>query len=373
MYPPFDLERLLKTVFDPKRGERLAILIDLEDPAQVAHFAFLKNPNVPVQRRAYEIFYQGLKNGVMQKLGLAVCDFFAYKTTGGSNLELPDSVVDPEGKRHPLEVIYKGYDLILCIGTYSATAPLTAAAKKFGFRGGTMHGMNEVILSSGLAVDYNEVSRETEKLRLAMTQADQATIEFEVDKKKYRLKISLGQQEAQKSHGLCREKGIVANLPAGEVYFVPTDASGQFPIKFEDDGTIGLMDVSGGKVVRISLLKGNSKTVEKYAAKFKEDPAAGILGELGFGTQKYPYAAADIQDEKIFGTFHIATGRNDHLFGPVTLDKFHQKKNATHDDILFSSTKTPEIQVNEVRLKRHGEEIVLIKGYKPMPYLLNAL
>ena len=41
--------------------------------------------------------------------------------------------------------------------------------KKYGFRGATLHGINDVILSSGLAVDYQEVSKEAEKLRLELT------------------------------------------------------------------------------------------------------------------------------------------------------------------------------------------------------------
>jgi len=42
---------------------------------------FKKNNN-PVQKKAYDVFYHGLKNGVMQELQLDACDLFAYKTTG---------------------------------------------------------------------------------------------------------------------------------------------------------------------------------------------------------------------------------------------------------------------------------------------------
>lgn len=373
-FPPFELARLLKTVFDPKKGEKLCILIDLENPADVVEFGFLLNPKLPIQRKAYEVFYQGLQSGIMQQLQLAACDFFAYEMTGGSNLELPKTVTAPDSNILSFDPdIYTNYDIILCISTFSATAPLTAAAKKFGFRGSTMHGMNDVILNSGLAVDYNEVSRRAEKLRLAMTGADSADIDFEVDHKHHHLHIELGRQEAQKSHGLCRKGYDIANLPAGEVYFVPVDAVGSFPIKFEEDGTLGLMHVEKGRVNRVTLLHGNQRTVDKYRKKFDADPAAGILGELGFGTQELPYSDADIQDEKIFGTFHLATGRNDHLKGNVTIDRFNDLRNASHDDILFSSTKTPEIHVRQVRLTRHGKTEILIENYAPCAYLLNLV
>lgn len=373
-FPPFDLAHLIQTVFKPRRGEKLCILIDLENPLDVIDFAFLKKVHLPVQRKAYEVFYQGFHNGLMQQLSLGACDFFAYKMTGGSNLELPDSVTAPDGATLRLDPdIYSTYNIILCIGTYSATAPLTAASKQFGFRGATMHGVNDIILNSGLAVDYNEISRMTEKLRKGMTQADWVEIDFLVENKDYHLHIELDRQEAQKSHGLCHKGPDVANLPAGEVYFVPANASGSFPVKFEEDGTLGLMQVNQGKVIRVSLIRGNEEIINKYQSKFHSDPATGILGELGFGTQILPYSGSDIQDEKIFGTFHLATGRNDHLNGLVTKECFIHLYNASHDDILFSSTKTPEILVEQVRMKRHGKVEILIENYEPSPYLLNLL
>lgn len=372
-FPPFNLSHLLRTIFNPRKGEKLCILIDLEDPSLVKDLAFLNNQKYPVQKKGYDIFYQGLRNGVMKELGLATCDLYAYQSTGGSNLELPETATATNGKIVSLkENVYPLYDIILCITDYSATAPLTAAAKRYGFRGATMHGMNDVILKSGLAVDYHDVSRETEKLRLGLTHADSVDIDFAVASHDYHLHIDLGRQEAQKSHGICQAEADVVNLPAGEVYFVPINAKGSFPMKF-DDGTIAIMHVEQCRVKAIDLLRGNQKAVNEMSHKFQADPAASVLGELGFGTQVLPFANSDIQDEKIFGTFHLATGRNDHLNGNVTLDKFANKRNATHDDILFSSTKTPEIIVKQVRMSRNGQSKVLIEKYEPSEYLLSLL
>lgn len=372
-FPPFDLARLLRTVFNPKQGQKLCILIDLENLEDVRNFAFLKKEGFEIQKKAYNYFYQPLREGLMQELGLKACDFFAYQATGGSNLELPETAVSPEGKTVSFKKdIYPNYDLILCISTFSATAPLTASAKKYGFRGSTMHGMNDAILQTGLAVDYNEVSRFTEKLRQGMTRADKVEVDFKLDHKPYHLDIELGRQEAQKSHGLCRNGPDIANLPAGEVYFVPVDAKGTFPIKF-DDGTLALMEVDQGRVNKVTLVRGNARTVGEIQEKFTSDPASAILGELGFGTQVLPHSGRDIQDEKIFGTFHIATGRNDHLSGSVTLDRFSNQRNATHDDILFSPSKTPEIHVRQVIMHRQGKKEVLIENYEPAAYLWKLL
>jgi hypothetical protein len=373
-FPPFSLTRLLKTVFDPQGGERVAILIDLEDPTEVINFDFLKDPSLTIQRHAHDVFYQGFKNGALKELNFTGGDFFAYKITGGSNLDLPDLAITPEGKKVSLEKdVYPNYSLILCISTFSATAPLTAFAKKYGFRGATLHGLNEIILSSGLAVDYNEVSKTAEKLRLGLTKADWFEIDFKVDANIHTLKLICNKQEAQKSHGLCRgTEPDVANLPAGEVYYVPEGAEGEFPMRYED-GTLGIMHVSGGRIQKATIIRGDKDVVNEHNEKLKSDPVTGEIGELGFGTQDLPVSGRDIQDEKVLGTVHVATGRSDHLGGHLVPGLFKEAKNATHDDILFSPAKTPEIEVTQVRMHRDGKTVVIHEHYQPAQYLLDLL
>lgn len=368
-FPPFSLSRLLRTVFDPTPGERVCVLIDLDDPRELKDFAFLKNPDLSIQRHAHDDIYRALHDGVIEELGLRGGEMFAFKITGGSNLDLADEAFATDGRTVSLsQDIYPNYDLILCISTYSATAPLTAFAKQYGFRGATMHGMNRVILESGLAVDYREVSREAEKLRLGLTRADFVEIDYAVEDRTMTLRLELGGQEAQKSHGLCLGGPDIANLPAGEVYFVPTGAEGEFPMRYED-GTLGVMRVADGRIVEAALLRGNLETVDEHNRKLASDPVTGELGELGFGTQELPVSGRDIQDEKVLGTIHVATGRSDHLGGKLTPELFANRMNATHDDILFSPSKTPEIDVPQVRMGRDGDEVVLIEHYEPAEYL----
>ncbi len=375
-FPKFDVVRLLHTVFEPTQGCRVCILVDFDEPAaHIKDFAFLNEDGFPIQKNAYKYFYEALRDHAMAKLGMTGGEMFAYRYTRGSNLDLADEVWDTAGKELSLDRdIYPHYDLILCISTWSATAPLTAKAREFGFRGATLHGLNDVILNSGLAVDYREVSRDAEKLRLALTQADSIEIDFQLqDGRILTASLGLDGQEAQKSHGLCLgEKPDIANLPAGEVYFVPTDANGQFPMKYED-GTLGVLDVKDRCIFRSTLIEGNQATIDAHNARLADDPMTGTLGELGFGTQVLPVSYADIQDEKVLGTCHLATGRDDHLGGDILPDMFKKHENATHDDILFAPHKTPNFMLLQVRMNRGDEQETLIENFRPSPYLMRAL
>lgn len=375
-FPPFDLVRLLGTVFQPTQGCRVCILTDFNEPAELMKdFAFLKTGGYPVQKKAHEVFYLGLQNGALDELGMSGGEMFAYKITGGSNLDLADEVWDSRGRLLSLEKdIYPVYDLILCVSTFSATAPLTAKCKVHGFRGATLHGLNDIILNSGLAVDYHDVSTDAEKLRLALTEADDIEIDFALeDGRILTAWLGLGGQEAQKSHGLCQgKKPDIANLPAGEVYFVPQDARGHFPMKYED-GTLGVLTVENRNIIKSELIEGNQATIDRHNARLQDDPMTGTLGELGFGTQVLPVSYADIQDEKVLGTCHLATGRDDHLGGDIIPEMFKKHENSTHDDILFAPHKTPNFNIKQVRMKRGNQREVLIENFRPARYLMEAL
>tara|TARA_B100001123_G_scaffold438268_2_gene572802 strand:+ start:1476 stop:2630 length:1155 start_codon:yes stop_codon:yes gene_type:complete len=376
-FPPFSLKRLLSTCFGPGEGEgdRICILIDFPDPqASMKDLAFLDDGSVTVQRYAHDVFHQGLADGVLGELNYRENGFYAFRETGGSNLDMEDDAWDSNGTHLSLERdVYPQFDLILAITNYSATAPLTAHAKRHGFRGATLHGLNQIILDSGLAVDYHQVSAKTEKLRLALTGADRFELDFTYAETPFTLNIECGGQEAQKSHGLCpRGKPDVANLPAGEVYFVPVSAEGSFPFQYSD-GSVSSLAVKDGAIHSATLLSGRADVVEQHNGKLRDDPATGLLGELGFGTQVLPFSGRDIQDEKILGTCHVATGRSDHLGGNLTPALFKSRENASHDDVLYAPEKTPDIAMPEVRMRRNGDCQVVLSKYQPTNYLLNAL
>jgi hypothetical protein len=365
----FDLGRLLKTVFSLEGGERYGVFTDLADLAKARDLAFLADPALKVQRHAYRTFFEGLRR-LDGPLAPARVDFYLYEETGGSNLDLPGTVVTAAGEARPQRTVLAGLDIVLYVSRYSATAPITALAKEMGFRGATLHGTNDAILATGLSADYEKVSRRAERLRSACDGADEVRMELTCAGRTHVLTLDLRGRAAQKSHGLVRTLGDIANLPAGEVYFVPRDAWGAFPQRFEDEaGTIAVLEVERGGIVRqLELVQGSQATVDRALRVIAEDPNAGQITELGLGTQSLPFAGADIQDEKILGTAHIATGRSDHLGGGIDSKAFKNPRNASHNDILFAPPKTPEVDLRVVMTKG-GREEVLIESYAPSAFV----
>ncbi len=374
VFPAFNLARLLRTCFGEGAGEKACILIDLPDPREIEGFRYLTDETLSVQNYGHEVFYKGFQNGALDEMNWSGGEMFAYRETGGSNLDMEDDCYDAEGRKLSLDRdVYPNYDVILAVSTFSATAPLTAKCKEFGFRGATLHGLNRIILDSGLAVDYEQVSSDAEKMRLGLTKADRFEIDFEIESERHTLILHTNGQDAQKSHGLCAPgKPDVANLPAGEVYFIPESAEGSFPFKYPD-GTIGILSVADGKIHQSQLVSGNPDEIQRHNESLRDDPMTGAIGELGLGTQVLPFSGRDIQDEKILGTVHVATGRDDHLGGQLTPDLFKVHQNASHDDVLYAPHKTPEIGLPEVRMYRDGDMEVIIRDYRPAEYVIRLL
>jgi hypothetical protein len=141
----------------------------------------------------------------------------------------------------------------------------------------------------------------------------------------------------------------------------------------EDPDTTALQIVKDGRIVDVQFVSGNPETVEAHKAKLKSDPVTGEIGELGLGTQVLPFCGADIQDEKTFGTVHVATGRSDHLGGHLLPEMFAEAQNASHDDILFHPKKTTHIGVKQVRWFKGDRQESIIEDYTPTAFMRGLL
>ena len=119
--------------------------------------------------------------------------------------------------------------------------------------------------------------------------------------------------------GMCHEKGCSSNLPAGEMYIAPKDASGVFVVDGSMSG-FGILDSPLEITVRdryVSSIKG------KMAARLegvleKVGDAARNIAELGIGINPNAKLIGNVlEDEKAGGTVHIALGDNSCFGGDV--------------------------------------------------------
>ena len=147
--------------------------------------------------------------------------------------------------------------------------------------------------------------------------------------------------------------GHMGNLPAGEMWCAPVEDSMNGTIVC--DGSIGdlgqvkaplVMCVEDGYVTKLS--SEDKELVHKVNELIDVDDEAALCGEFGIGLNpKARLTGLLLEDEKVYGTLHIAFGHNSDMPGGQNLS-------ATHRDFLF---KKPSIMVLETGeyIMRNGE------------------
>lgn len=187
-----------------------------------------------------------------------------------------------------------------------------------------------------IPINYQDLRRRAAKLKRVLDAADYVHAETKAGMD---IKIGLEGRLARKDDGDFRKPGSGGNLPAGEVYISPELGN--------SDGTIvsdGSMATGNGELIIkdpihvevesgfVKKIKGKKEArVLRKAVKKGEESAMGMhlegkftkvkakqyarnaknLGELGIGLNPKAKIVGNIlEDEKVFGTCHIALGSN---------------------------------------------------------------
>lgn len=210
-------------------------------------------------------------------------------------------------------------------------------AKKFNRRLGHMPGVEQRMLYDGaLRADYNVVKKTSEELLKQFEGKKEIKI---TSPGGTNLHIKLGKRKWRKDIGLYHEPGSQGNLPAGEIFIAPLEngVNGRLVV----DGSIGFFGLPK-EPIDIVIEKGKIKTItcedkdieKKLSEKIfvSSDDNAQIVGELGIGTNNYARLTGNLlEDEKVYGTAHIAFGDNIGMGG--------KNKCKNHIDMIF---KDPE-------------------------------
>jgi len=175
-----------------------------------------------------------------------------------------------------------------------------------GARGATLPSINKEIWNSSLQADYGKVSeisrevyemiKETTKIRVKTPSGTD-------------LKIKINPEYFHTDTGIIHEPGGFGNLPAGEADGAATETKGSLVIDHlpQDRESEGLkILIENNKVQEIE-----NKKDKKLEQKFETVKGAKNIAEFGFGTNpEAELIGTVLQDEKVFGTVHIAFGDN---------------------------------------------------------------
>lgn len=230
-------------------------------------------------------------------------------------------------------------DIVVCPTAKSLThTDARINAVKNNARVGTMPGITEqMFLQGAITADFEKVEKITEKITELLTDAKSARIE----KDGYILNIGLEGRKGVASPGVYKTPGTSGNLPSGEAYIAPieTMTNGEMVI---DGSMVGIGKLEEPLYVKIKdgkLIEVKGKNSEKLDVLFRNEKNSTIA-ELGVGTnEKANLCGIILEDEKVYGTVHIAFGTNTSFGGTnkagCHMDGIILKPNLYLDDKLI--------------------------------------
>lgn len=278
------------------------------------------------------------------EIGQAIYE--AAKELGSEAILLTMKEREVSGQEPPRMVAeaMKAADVVICPTAKSMThtnAKIEAA--KTGTRIATMPGITPEMFSQGaITANYDQVKKLTERITAMLTKASTAVIE----KDGCKLTIDLTGRNGVPSSGVYRLPGECGNLPSGEAYIAPLEngSNGEMII---DGSMVGIGKLNAP--LHVTVKDGKLRSVEGPESErlsiLLENDANATLCELGIGTNEAAILSGVIlEDEKVYGTVHIAFGTNI-SFGGVNKAGCHM------DGIILK----PTLYLDEKKVIEKGE------------------
>lgn len=281
-------ENLVKTSLSVKPGEKFLVITDPETYAIGSAF-----------------FEAGLKQGAE-----TVLNVIRERTRHG---EEPPSIVAKA---------WADADVFIVPTKYSLThTQARKTATEAGARGATMPGITVPMFRVGaITADYSRVSQLCEQLGPLMSNAKEVRITSQLGTD---ITMSIEGRLVERDTGLLAKRGDFGNLPAGEVFCAPVEGTANGTLVF--DGAIASVGVLK-KPVHVTVEQGFATKITggAEATKFNSLLAAVNkkeaynIAELGVGCNPNARLIGIIlEDEKVYGTVHVALGDNSTFGGTV--------------------------------------------------------
>ncbi len=248
------------------------------------------------------------------------------------------------GQEPPVYVaeMMKQVDVVVCPTAKSLThTDARRNAVKEGVRVGTMPGITIDAMARCLSADYEKIIGLTH--HLAQKLEGVSTIRV-TTAKGTDITMPVKDRKIIPSTGVLKNKGESGNLPSGEVYLAPWE-----------DGSNGKVVIDGSMAgvgvitepIEIEVVNGYAEQIkggiesQKLIDLFeKAGRDARAVAEFGIGTNyKAKLTGMILEDEKVFGTIHIAFGNNLTMGGNISvnshLDGLVTEPNVWFDDEMI--------------------------------------
>jgi leucyl aminopeptidase (aminopeptidase T) len=216
---------------------------------------------------------------------------------------------------------------------------------------GHMPGITKDMMLRSVNVDYHKMGAVSDSLLATLQKAVKIHITTEEG-----TNLILGVEGRLFTGEFGLIKGEMINLPCGEVYCAPLETESNGVVVFNASvGDIGILEtplkayLENGRVIKFD--SEDEKLVQKISRLQNVDEDSMVIGELGIGINPKACITGNmLEDEKAFGTAHLAFGNNaDFPGGGNNNSKIHR-------DYLFYR---PTI---EVTYADNSKRVIILKG-----------
>lgn len=286
---------------------------------------------------------------IKRDIGLALHEAGKALCRESMLVEIQSREINGQEPPPPIAELMQKVDVVVCPTAKSLThTDARRNAVKLGVRVGTMPGINLDTMVRCLSADYDKIIRLT--MHIASLLEGVSVIRV-VTTKGTDISMPVNGRKILPSTGVLKNKGDSGNLPSGEVYLAPWEDQSNGVVVI-DGSMAGLgmleepitVEVVNGYAEKITGGHQAKKLTEIFE---KSGRDARAVAEFGIGTNyKAILTGMILEDEKVFGTIHIAFGNNLTMGGRISVN--------SHLDGLVTS---PDVYFDDALIMKEGKMI----------------
>lgn len=237
-------------------------------------------------------------------------------------VEMKQREINGEEPPSQIAELMKTVDVVVCPTAKSLThTDARRNAVKCGVRVATMPGITLDTMTRCLSADAQKVVDLSLKVKALLEPASEIRV---VTEKGTDITMPMKGRKVIESTGVIINKGDSGNLPSGEVYLAPWEDKSYGKVVIDGSlAGIGMLE----EPITVEVINGFAEKISggHQAQKFadmidKVGREARAIAEFGVGTNyKAQLCGMILEDEKVYGTIHIAFGNNVSMGGNINV------------------------------------------------------